>query len=624
MKVLIVSQYFWPENFRVNDIAEYLSKKGYEIDIYTSYPSYPNKEIYEDLKYNDKNFLKNTNIIRIPSFSRGKGGSVSIFLNYFTFILSGIFFSHFKLYNKKYDYIFTFATSPVTVSLLSIYINFFKRAKLVIWLLDYWPDIIFELKYIKSRFNKFLLNLIVNYIYKKQDCILAQSNAYLKKIKNSQKNLKNKKLIYFPSWPEEIEKFHDSDIDKVFQSYEDYIKIVFTGNVGEAQGFEKVIEFCQKYENLKFKIFVVGTGRWIEKIKQDVIDKKIDKLVFFGHKPKNKIYQYLDKADVLLISLKKGEVFDATIPGKFSTYLKFNKPIFGLIGGETNNLINENKLGLAVDNLNLNNLDQKVLSFFENLRKINLNNEIYTEKNFSKKNILSRLDSYFNSQKVKLKFIKKVEDISFDSNFVLSAFNLAFIGSWISKEINIYDDLCCWPDGFFKETLLKNVPKLPGRDLIKYIKLPNYIKKIRIIGNSSPKVESFLKNNFKIEDIINNQLPYGDINSIKKSIDIKLENDELTLITLPTPKQEIIAEHLKNINENFHIICIGGGLRMASGEEKPPPKILENYGLETVWRLRNETFRRLRRLGKSFSYFIKGYFKNEIKNILITNNEKEK
>ena len=92
MKILIVSQYFWPENFRVNDVAEYLSKKGYEIDIYTSYPSYPNKEIYQNLKYNDKNFFKNINIIRIPSFSRGKGGSISIFLNYFTFILSGIFF----------------------------------------------------------------------------------------------------------------------------------------------------------------------------------------------------------------------------------------------------------------------------------------------------------------------------------------------------------------------------------------------------------------------------------------------------------------------------------------------------------------------------------------------------
>ena len=624
MKVLIVSQYFWPENFRVNDVAEFLSKKGYQIDVYTSYPSYPNKEIYKNIQYDDKKFNKNLNIIRIPSFSRGKGGPFSIFLNYLTFIISGIFFSHFKLYNKKYDYIFTFATSPVTVTLLSIYINFFKKAKLVIWLLDYWPDIMYELKYIKSRFNKFLLGLIVKYIYKKQDCILAQSNSYLKKIKNSQVNYNNKKLVYFPSWPEEIEKFYDKDIDEVFQNYKSYIKIVFTGNVGEAQGFEKVIEFCQKYKNLKFKIFVVGTGRWIEKIKSNVIDKKINKIIFLGHKPRNKIYPYLNNADVLLITLKKGAVFDATIPGKFSTYLKFNKPIFGLIGGETKNLINENKLGLAIDNLDENNIDEKVLSFFENVKDTKLNNESYTENNFSKENILLKLDDYFNSQKIKLNFIKKLEDISFDSNFVLSAFNLAFIGSWVSREIKIYDELYCWPDGLFKETLLKNVKKLPGRDLIKYIKLPEYIKKIRIIGNSSIKVENFLKNNFDIKNIINNQLPYGDINIMKKSIDIKLDNDELTLITLPTPKQEIIAEHLKDNNKNFHIICIGGGLRMASGEEKPPPKILENYGLETVWRLRNETFRRLSRLIKSFSYFIKGYFKNELKKIMIINNEREK
>ncbi len=622
MKILIVSQYFWPENFRVNDVAEYLSEKGYEIDIYTSYPSYPNKKIYENLSYEDKNFFKNVNIIRIPSFSRGSGGSISIFLNYFTFILSGIFFSHFKLYSKKYDYIFTFATSPVTVSLLSIYINFFKRAKLVIWLLDYWPDIIFELKYIKSNINKFFLNLIVNYIYKKQDCILAQSNSYLKKIKISQKNYK-KKLIYFPSWPEEIEKFHDTNIDKIFQNYENYIKIVFTGNVGEAQGFEKVIDFCKKFKNLKFRIFVVGTGRWIEKIKKRVDDEKIDKLIFFGHKPKDKIYHYLDKADLLLITLKKGEVFDATIPGKFSTYLKFNKPIFGLIGGETKNLINDNKLGLAIDDLNSEDAEGKIINFFKNFQKIDINNQVYIDTNFSKKNILSKLDEYFNSQKIRLRFIKKVENISFEKNFVLSAFNLAFIGSWISKEIKIYNDLYCWPDGLFKETLLKNVAKLPGRDLIKNIKLPENIKKIRIIGNSSPRVEDFLKNNFKIENIVNNQLPYGNIEDIKNSINIKLDNDELTLITLPTPKQEIIAEHLKNLNENFHIICIGGGLRMASGEEKPPPKVLENYGLETVWRLRNETFRRLSRLGKSFSYFIKGYFKNEIKNILIVDNEKK-
>ena len=204
---------------------------------------------------------------------------------------------------------------------------------------------------------------------------------------------------------------------------------------------------------------------------------------------------------------------------------------------------------------------------------------------------MARLNNYFYKNKIKLKFITNSNHLKFKNNFVLSAFNLAFIGSWVSKEIKIYKELYCWPDGLFKNTLLKNSPKLPGRDLINNIKIPNKIKKIRIIGNSSNVVEKYLSNKFKDKIIINNKLPYGNIKKIKKRCNFKLSHDEVTLITLPTPKQEIIAEYLKNINKNFYIICIGGGLKMASGEEKPPPKFLENYGLETIWRLRNDTLR---------------------------------
>ena len=101
-----------------------------------------------------------------------------------------------------------------------------------------------------------------------------------------------------------------------------------------------------------------------------------------------------------------------------------------------------------------------------------------------------------------------------------------------------------------------------------------------------------------------------------------MSKNELTLITLPTPKQEIIAEYLKNKNKEFHIICIGGGLKMACGEEKPPPKSLENYGLETIWRLRTETLRRIKRLLISFYYFLKGYINNNFKDIILIKNEK--
>ncbi len=622
MNILIVSQYFWPENFRINEISKYLSNKGYKVDIYTTYPNYPFKDVYKNKILNDKKFGKNIEIIRIPSLSRGKGDSFDLFLNYFTFIISGIFFSHFKLRKKKYDYILTFATSPVTVSLLSIYINFFKRTKLVLWLLDFWPDIIFELNYVKSKINKFFLTKIVYFIYSKQHCILAQSKTYLKKIKKIYKNKTKKKLIYFPSWPENIEKINNKKIDKIFKIYSNEIKIVFTGNIGQAQGFEKVILLSEKFKKIKFKVFVIGTGRWIEKIKEKVQKKKIDNIIFFGHKPVNKIYPYLKNADILLVTLKDGKVFDATIPGKFSTYLKYNKPILGLIGGETKNLINDNSLGFALKNFKSNSNNLKLYQFFKNFKSDKINNNSFIKNDFSKEKILQRLDSYFHSNKNKLKFITKANQINFKKNFVLSAFNLAFIGSWVSKEIKIYNELFCWPDGLFKNTFLENIPKLPGRDLIKNIKIPNNFDTIRVIGNSSELVEKFLFKKFHYKKFINNKLPYGKIMDIKKLCNYKLSKNELTLITLPTPKQEIIAEQLKKNNKHFHIVCIGGGLRMASGEEKPPPKLFENYGLETIWRLRNETFRRVKRLVISFYYFLVGYKNNNFKEIILEINEK--
>ena len=622
MNILIVSQYFWPENFRINEISKFLAKKGHKVDVFTTYPNYPFKNVYNNLKYDDKKYDKNINIIRIPSVSRTSGKFLNIFLNYFTFIISGIFFSHFKLRKRNYDYILTFATSPVTVNLLSIYINYFKRSNLVMWLLDYWPDIIFELKYVKSKFNKVLLNKIVKYIYRKQNCILVQSKSYLKKLSKLETNFDKNKLIYFPSWPEEIKEFKNKNIDKIFKSNSKELKIVFTGNVGEAQGFEKVIELCHRVKEIKFKIFVIGTGRWIFNIKNQIRKKNIKNIYFFGHRPVNKIYPFLKNADILLVTLKSGEVFNATIPGKFSTYLKFNKPILGLLGGETKNLINQNDLGFALENFKSKKNNSKLLKFLTNIKKKRINNINYISKFFSKKKILESLIKYFYDNKIKIKFVVRHDQVNFKKNFVLSAFNLAFIGSFVSSQIRIYEELYCWPDGLFKNTLLKTVPKLPGRDLISNLKLPRKIKKIRIIGNSSIIVEKFLLKKFNNIDIINNVLPYGDINKIKKSCNFKLSKKELTLITLPTPKQEIIAEYLKSKNKNFHIICIGGGLKMASGEEPPPPKFLENYGLETIWRLRNETFRRIGRLSTSFYYFSKGYLSGTYKNFLVEDSEK--
>ena len=167
MRVLIVSQYFWPEYFRVNDLAIEL-QKNYEVDVLTGYPNYPDGNFYKEFLLNKKKFekLENINIYRVPIIARKKGNKFQLFLNYLSFLFSGIFIGSFLLRKKKYDYIITFATSPIIVALVSIFLAKLKNSKHIIWVLDLWPDVLNDLKIINKKNILFkLFKLLVVYIY---------------------------------------------------------------------------------------------------------------------------------------------------------------------------------------------------------------------------------------------------------------------------------------------------------------------------------------------------------------------------------------------------------------------------------------------------------------------------
>ena len=212
--------------------------------------------------------------------------------------------------------------------------------------------------------------------------------------------------------------------------------------------------------------------------------------------------------------------------------------------------------------------------------------------------------------------VNNIKNIDLNKNFILSALNLAFLGSFVKKEITYNKDLVLWPDGIFSKSITNNIKKIPGRELLKKIILPNTIKKIFVLGNLNASGESFLRNFYK-KKIIQKDLPYGNKENILKVLkNFKIKKDWLIFITIPTPKQEQIAFELAKKNKNFKIICIGGSIGMVSGSEKIVPEIIENF--EFLWRLRYETARRASRLLSTFYYYIKGrYLGNDIKNIRI-------
>ena len=234
--------------------------------------------------------------------------------------------------------------------------------------------------------------------------------------------------------------------------------------------------------------------------------------------------------------------------------------------------------------------------FFYNENKIN--------KTFQLFDFLYEKDYY---QKNSFKIINNVKQIPFRDNFILSGMNLAFLGYFANKEVYTNKVLFHWPDGIWLKKHI-DIKKMPGRELIKNLKIPKNIENILVLGNLSEYSKKFLKKKFKL-DISNQKLPFGNIEEIIKT-KIRLKEKSLTLITLPTPKQEKVALHVSRHSPNYKIICIGASIAIASGEEKQVPNLLKNY--EFLWRLRNDFFRRMKRIIETFFYYLKGKYINKV------------
>ena len=398
LRILFFTQYFYPENFRINELVSFFCKKKDDVTVLTTYPSYPNKVIFKK-KQKKVRYGNKLKIIRIPSYKR-HFSNFSIFLNYITFFLNSLFLGFFKIINKKFDLIFIFAPSPILTILPIILINKFLKKKVVIWVLDLWPNKIIELHYVKNKMLKIILIKIIGYIYDNSDLILAQSESIQKVIKKRTKS----KCIYFPSWPEEnIFKKKNISINKIKKIKNKIQKIIFAGNIGEAQSLENLVNAVKllKVKN-DVKFILIGDGRWKKKIINLIIKLNIkEKFIFLKQVPNESIGFFLKEADAFYLSLKKNKTFSKTVPGKLQTYMSLSKPILASISGETYNIIKKSKCGFVSKADNKFKL-AKNITFFLKLNKktktkIGKNGKIYANKYFKKINTLNNLrDEMYN------------------------------------------------------------------------------------------------------------------------------------------------------------------------------------------------------------------------------------
>jgi hypothetical protein len=493
-----------------------------------------------------------------------------------------------------------------------------------------WPDILRELRIINNKILYKLISLISKFIYKKTDFLLAQSKSYetfLKKLNS------NTSLFY--SWPETSplnlmknqEQLNDLEDIKKY-SKNDSFKIVFTGNIGEAQNFDKILEAAKILKNENVQWIIVGSGRFLPILKETILREKINNFIFLGVKSFSLMKYYHQLADVLLISLKSGTALSGTIPGKLQTYLASGKFILGMIDGEAKAIIESTNAGICVDPNKPEDLARIVLYLKNNRSKLinkdkTLINNFLLE-NFHKLKLLSNFEKILfkiNNSYEKIKLIADTNRIPFKENFTISGLNLAFLGYLSSGEVRLSKSLFHWPDGIFKSKFFdKNIPKISGKNFLINLNIPNFIERIYIIGVLSFNSLEFLKKKFN-KEIIHIKVPYSSVDMIAKSFDIKFNEKDLLFITLPTPKQEQLADIIINKNLYYKIICFGGAIAIASGDEKPVPRYLDRLGLEFLWRLKTDTKRRFLRLAKTSYYYFLGevFFKyKKIKTLLVS------
>ncbi len=398
MRILIVSQYFWPENFRINDLAQELVRRGHSVTVLTGIPNYPAGSVFEAYRQNPKEFghYGGATVCRVPMLARGHG-AVRLFLNYLSFVVGASILGPWRLKDRPVDVIFVFEPSPVTVGLPAILVGRIKRAPVVFWALDLWPETLAAIGVVRSPRVLGWIGHLVTFIYERCTLVLGQSSGFLGSIAKYCSD--TEKIRYFPSWAEEVFSQPNLVPAPEVPVREGVYNVLFAGNIGEAQDLPAVLAAAESLRhNASIRWLIVGDGRKSDWLRGEVERRGLqDSFLLLGRFPVERMPSFYAHADALLVSLKKDPVFSMTIPGKVQSYLMAGVPLLGMLDGEGAKVITEAKAGLVCAAGDAGGLAAAVLKMaamsVDQRRQLGLNGRAFAQKEFGRGLLMGRLEA---------------------------------------------------------------------------------------------------------------------------------------------------------------------------------------------------------------------------------------
>lgn len=390
MKILVVCQYYYPEQFRINDICEQLVKGGNSVTVLTGLPNYPKGKIPKEYRWGRKRKEVINGVKVLRSFEIGrKSGVMGMALNYGSYMLSASFKALFM--KEDFDIIFVYQLSPVTMALPGIIMKKRSNNPLYLYCCDIWPESIKNILSDEKSFIYRLVKRLSKYIYSQCDGITVTSKPFVKYF-NEEHLIPIEKISYIPQHAEDIYLQMD------FSAIDDITDFVFMGNIGIAQDIDCILDAAEAIKHIpKFKIHFVGDGSYLEKSKELVKEKGLGNIVVFhGRHPLEKMPDFYKMADACLLTLKAENLVGLTMPSKLQGYIAAGKAVIGAINGAAQDVIKESKCGLCVNASDSKALAEAMQDFIENPNKYKdcgSNGREYFNKHFTKKIFMEKLES---------------------------------------------------------------------------------------------------------------------------------------------------------------------------------------------------------------------------------------
>lgn len=348
MRILVVTQYFWPEAFPINALVRALAESGCTITVLTGQPNYPNGVVfpgYHAARISRERHEHGYTIHRLPLVPRGRATAFRLAANYTSFVLSATVFGPWLLKRARFDVIFVYAPSPILQAIPAIVLKWLKRAPLVTWVQDLWPQSLDSTGFVRNRHVLAMVETLVRWIYRRNDLLLAQSPSFVAAIEEISGATP---VRYFPN-PGEAARSSSPLLPEPALVLEQGFNVVFAGNLGTVQDLRTVLDAAHLLrEERAIRFVLIGSGSRSGWLKSEIAERRLMNVRLPGRFEPAEMPAILAQASVLLVCLVRSPIMSRTIPAKVQAYLAAGRPIIASLEGDGARVIDEAGAGISV------------------------------------------------------------------------------------------------------------------------------------------------------------------------------------------------------------------------------------------------------------------------------------